>query len=195
MRAGNSSDNGVGSCINFFRVKADAEFVVFVENLTVYHGKLYVLFAAAVNEVFDQIIFRLHVRLVQINHDEIRLFANGETVTVIDLHRVCAACGCHVEYRISRDSCGVHLTDFGKTGGQEHFAEHVEAVVAGRSVGADGEVDAVIVKTFQRADAGRELQVGGWIGNGRQFPVAENFEIAVLHPDAVVAAASVLEHA
>ena len=33
------------------------------------------------------------------------------------------------------------------------------------------------------------------IGNGRQFPVAENFEIAVLHPDAVVAAASVLEHA
>ena len=130
MRAGNSSDNGVGSCINFFRIKADAEFAVFVEDLTVYHGKLYVLFAAAVNEVFDQIIFRLHVRLVQINHDEIRLFANGETVTVIDLHRVCAACGCHVEYRISRDSCGVHLTDFGKTGGQEHQQEREQAFLS-----------------------------------------------------------------
>ena len=153
------ADNGVGSCINFFRVKADMEFAVFVEDLTVYHGKLYVLFAAAVNEVFDQIILRLHVRLMEINHDEIGLFAGSETVAVSKLHRVCAACGCHVEYRISRDSCGVHLTDFGKTGGQEHFAEHVEAVVAGRPVGADGEVDAVIVKTLQRADAGGELQV------------------------------------
>ena len=57
------------------------------------------------------------------------------------------------------------------------------------------QVDAVIVKTFQRADAGRELQVGGWIGDGRQFPVTEDLKIAVLHPDAVVAAASVLEHA
>ena len=48
---------------------------------------------------------------------------------------------------------------FGKAGGQEHFAEHIEAVVTGRPVGADGEVDAVIVKTLQRADAGGELQV------------------------------------
>ena len=78
---------------------------------------------------------------------------------------------------------------------KEHFAEHIEAVVTGRPVGADGEVDAVIVKTLQRADAGRELQVGGWIGDGRQFPVTEDLKIAVLHPDAVVAAASVLEHA
>ncbi len=58
MRAGNSSDNGVGSCRNFFRFKADMALAVFVEDLTVYHGKLYVLFAAAVNEVFDQIILR-----------------------------------------------------------------------------------------------------------------------------------------
>ena len=96
---------------------------------------------------------------MEVNHDEIGLFAGSETVAVSKLHRVCAACGCHVEYRISRDSCGVHLTDFGKTGGQEHFAEHVEAVVAGWPVSADGEVDAVIVKTLQRADAGGELQV------------------------------------
>ena len=159
MRAGNSSDNGVGSCINFFRVKADMEFAVFVEDLTVYHGKLYVLFAAAVNEVFDQIILRLHVRLMEVNHDEIGLFAGSETVAVSKLHGVRAACGCHVENGVGRESCGIHLADFGKAGGQEHFAEHIEAVVTGRPVGADGEVDAVIVKTLQRADAGGELQV------------------------------------
>ena len=137
------------------------EFAVFVEDLTVYHGKLYVLFAAAVNEVFDQIILRLHVRLMEVNHDEIGLFAGSETVAVSKLHRVCAACGCHVEYRISRDSCGVHLTDFGKTGGQEHFAEHVEAVVAGWPVSADGEVDAVIVKTPpSRCSGSRRLRTG-----------------------------------
>lgn len=58
-----TANNLIGMSVDLFFVKSDLKLIVLIEDLTIYHGHLNILLAAAVDQIFYDIVFRLHVRL------------------------------------------------------------------------------------------------------------------------------------
>ena len=66
------SDNPVRVLIDLPRLRPHEESPVLIEYLSIDHRQLHVLLAAAVDQILHRMIHWLHIRLLQINHDQIR---------------------------------------------------------------------------------------------------------------------------
>ena len=101
------------------------------------HGHLYVLLAAAVDNVARDIIDGLHVRLPQIEQNQICLLSCRNAVGFRQAHDSGTVGRCHLQDFVSRHCSCISKGKLGKTGYKEHFAEHIKAVIASRAVRAD----------------------------------------------------------
>ena len=102
---------------------------------------------------------------------------------------------CHVKDLICTHALGIHLTHLCKCGSKEHLAEHIQTVVARRSVRTDRHGNALIHETLRRTDAGSKLQIGSRVRHSRQVTLFKDLKIRLLKPYAMVSAAAVLIHA
>ena len=59
--------------VDFLHIGSDVKGAVFVQDFAGNHGQLHILLAAAVHQIFADVVDRLHVRLIQINDNQIRL--------------------------------------------------------------------------------------------------------------------------
>ena len=52
------------------------ELTIFIENFSVNHGHFHILLATGIDNVFGYIMDWLHIRLIEINHNNIRFGTN-----------------------------------------------------------------------------------------------------------------------
>ena len=153
------------------------------------------MLASAVYKIFYDIILRLHIRLLQIDHDQIRFFAGCQTVAIVQPHRMRTTCRGHIQDFIRTDTLCIHFTHLRQCTCQKHFLKHIQAVVARRSVCTDRHRNTFLHKSFQRCDTACQLQVGCRAGNCGQLTFLKDLKIFIIKIYTMVSTAAILIHA
>jgi hypothetical protein len=117
--------------------------------------------ANGVDQLRDWIVDRLGFRPTEINGDHVGSLAGLQRADFISqpqgLRGVERG---HAQNPRRRQNAGVAGDRFAQQGGSAHFAEQVEIVVAGRPVGAQGDIDASGIELGCGAEAAGQLEVG-----------------------------------
>ena len=139
-------------------------------------------------------MLRLHIRLLHIDHDQVRLLAGSQAIAVIQSHRPCAVCCRHLQHCFCRNGCRIHLFDLAQPRHEKHLSEEIEAIVARRSVSTDRHRYVCCKQICCTADPAGKLQIGSRIGHGIQIMRFKYFYIFLIHMNTVEAASAVIKH-
>ena len=181
-------------CVDRLGIDVKGVSSAFIEDSARDHRQRDVCLAAGIDDVLCNVVQRLHVRHVQIEHDKIRLLARLEAIAVIEPHHLCADRARRMQDldRVRRRRADGQLL---QTRNEEHFAEEIETVVARRSVGPDRNRYARFVIRFDRRNAARKLHVGARIGADIEPALLHDLDIARHREYHVEPAAAAAEHA
>ena len=151
------------------------------------------MLAAAVNDILLDVIQRLHIGLMQIDHDDIRFLAFRKNVTVMKPHGSCPIHCSHLKHLFGIHRRGILFPKLGKPCCQEHLTEHIQAVIAGSAVGSDTHINAFFQETGNRCNPACKLCVGSGIGDYmKPFPCKE-IHIFLCKVNTMITASAVIE--
>ena len=121
-----------------------------------------VLSAGRINEVGDRIETRQLADAAQVDGAQVGSLADFDrSKAFVQAEGEGAVEGCHAQGLARREGGGVAAGPFGEKRRQTHFLKEVEAIVAGRPVGAQADVDPRRQQGGNGGDAAGELEVGG----------------------------------
>ena len=159
-----------------------------------HHGHHHILLAAAVDQVAVDLVDGLHIRLIQVDHHEVRQLAGREDVGVRNSHDFCGIAGDHLQNFTGGNRSGAAGPELRHTGRQEHFAEDIQAVVAGRSVCADGDRDAGAQIILNRRNSAGQFHIGAGIGHDRNPVFFQDFDVFGCRVHQMITGSAVAEH-
>src|SRR5262245_60112711 len=120
----------------------------------------HVLAAGGIDEMRKRVIARPQLGRFQADGGYVCALPRRErSDAVFQSQRACSAYRGHFERCVGRQQGRVASGSLGKQGRQPHFGEHIQAVVARGSVGAERYVDAVPQQARRRRNTARELKV------------------------------------
>lgn len=143
-----------------FRLGADEKAAVFIQHPAVYHRQPDVFLGAGVDEVLFNIVYGLHVGTAEVDDDEVCLLSDSDIVAAVESHRPRPAHTGHFQHLLRVAGRGVAQKVFLQRGDEIHLPEHVEGVVAGRAVGADGELESGVDVPLNGGDTA--ARASGW---------------------------------
>ena len=108
-----------------------------------------------------RIITRQQSRITDTHGTQIRRLAGAERTDLFFQPQGPRAFQCgHAQRLMGMDGFGPGTCDFGQKRRQTHLLEHVEAVIAGRAVGTDANIDPGISQFGNRGDATGQFEIG-----------------------------------
>ena len=130
---------------------------------------------------------------MQIDHDDVRLLALCQDVTVRKPHGLRPVDRGHFQHFLRVHCRSILFLQLGKARGQEHFTEHIQAVVAGGAVRAYPHIDSLFQETGNRRHAAGQLRVGAGVGYNMQPFFREQIHILFREMNAVIAASAIIK--
>ena len=131
---------------------------------------------------------------MQIDHDQICQLAFRQRITFVQVHRFGTAHGSHIEHIVGIQRGCVVQVQLLEGGSHKHLPEHIQAVVTGRPVRSDRQLDPHTHHPLKRSDSAGQLRIGRRVGHNEHVVVTEYFQIRLRHMHAVVTAAAVIKH-
>ncbi|MNI04373.1 hypothetical protein D3C73_572950 [compost metagenome] len=123
------------------------------------------------------------VEVAEIQNGQVRFFAGLDAADLIlHAHSLSSADGCHPE-DTSRIHRGRSMQRLLNHGGQPHFIEHIQVVVARRPVCAQAEMNVVMQHAGCIRDAGSQLQIGARAMADMNPAVTQNAPFLIIQPD------------
>ena len=140
-------------------------------------------------------MYRLHVRLHEVDDRKVCLLSGSQHVAVCKSHRKRSAGACHFQYVKRRERRRVILAVLLQCSHKEHFAEHIKTIVACGSVGAYRHaVYPAALHLAEGSDPARQLEIRRRIRDYPQSLFPGNAHVLLIEPHAVKSASAVLEH-
>ena len=121
----------------------------------------------------------------QVDGDDVRLLAHFQRAGVAAALEPGAVAGGHVQHLGGLHEGGVVGEAVVEDGGQVHLLHHVEVVVAGGAVGAQGHVQAQLQHPGDGGEAAAQLHVAGGVVDGADALFLHEGHVLLRHPDAV----------
>lgn len=124
--------------------------------------------------------------LIKTDCAKVGCLARGDRAEPFALtERIGTAQRCHVQNLAGRQGAGVTRRAFGEQCGEAHFGKEIQAVVAGRTIGSQSDIDTELSHSCHRGDAAGQLQIRSRAMSDAGTGLDQNFKFFIVHVDRV----------
>ena len=132
---------------------------------------------------------------MQVYHDQIRQLPFRKNISIRKAHRMRTVYSRHPQYLMGIHRSRVLLQKLRKTGHKKHLTEHIQTVIAGRTVRTDSHVDTLFHKPSYRCDTAGQLHIGARIRHDMQSLFCKQLHILFRKIAGMISSAPKIKHA